>query len=53
MKNKIEDLSYLATMEIIKAQSQHQVSKRHGKFKYENDRKFKNKQYRKEVKNFY
>lgn len=51
MRNKIEDLSFLATIEIIKAQSRYQVSKRHGKFKYENDRKFKNK--RKEVKEFY
>lgn len=51
MKNHIEDLSFLVTTELIKAQSRHSVSKRHGKFKYENDRKFKNK--RKEVKEFY
>lgn len=51
MKHKIEDLGYIATMEIVKAQVQYQVSKRHGKFKYETDRKYKNK--RKEVKDFY
>lgn len=53
MKNHIRDLSYLATMEIVKAQAQYQVSKRHGKFKYETDRKFKNKRDRKEAKDFY
>lgn len=51
MKNHIEDLSFLVSYEIIQAQARHAVSKRHGKFKYENDRKFKNK--RKEVKEFY
>lgn len=51
MKKQIENLSYLATLEIVKAQAQYQVSKRHGKFKYETDRKYKNK--RKEVKDFY
>ena len=51
MKKQIEDLSYLATMEVIRAQARHAVAKRHGKFRYENNRKYKNK--RKEVKDFY
>ena len=51
MNKQIEDLSYLATMEVIQAQTRHAVAKRHGKFRYENNRKYKNK--RKEVKYFY
>ena len=51
MKKQIEDLSYLATMEIIQAQTRNAVSKRHGKFRYESNRKYKEK--RKEVKDFY
>lgn len=50
MNKQIEDLSYLATMEIIQAQTRHAVAKRHGKFRYENNRKYKDK--RKEVKDF-
>lgn len=51
MKKQIEDLSYLATMENIQAQTRHAVAKRHDKFRYENNRKYKEK--RKEVKDFY
>lgn len=51
MKKQIEDLSCLATMEVIQARTHHEVSKRHDKFRYENNRKYKNK--RKEVKDFY
>lgn len=50
---KVQDLSYLITTELLIAQSRHAIAKRHGKFKYENDRKFKDKQHRKEVKEFY
>ena len=53
MKKQIQDLSCLITTELLIAQSRHSVAKRHGRFKYENDRKFKNKQNRKEVKDFY
>ena len=51
MKKQIEDLAYLTTTEILIARTRHEVSKRHGKFRYENNRKYKEK--RKEVKNFY
>lgn len=51
MKKQIEDLSCLMTMEIIQAQTRHAVAKRHGKFRYENNHKYKEK--RKEVKDFY
>lgn len=51
MKKQVEDLSSLMTMEIIQAQARHAVTKRHGKFRYENNRKYKDK--RKEVKDFY
>ena len=51
MNKQIEDLSYLATIEVIRAQTRHAVAKRHGKFRYENNRKYKEK--RKEVKDFY
>ena len=51
MNKQIKDLSFLATTELIRAQTRHAVSKRHGKFRYENNRKYKDK--RKEVKNFY
>lgn len=50
---KVQDLSYLITTELFIAQSRHAIAKRHGKFKYENDRKFKDKRDRKEMKEFY
>lgn len=51
MKKQIEDLNCLMTMEIIQAQTRYAVAKRHGKFRNENNRKYKDK--RKEVKDFY
>ena len=41
MKKQIEDLVYLTTTEILVARTRHEVSKRHGKFRYENNRKYK------------
>lgn len=51
MKKQIEDLAYLTTTDILIARTRQGVRKRHGKFRYENNRKYKNK--RKEVKDFY
>lgn len=51
MKKQIEDLAYLTTIDILIARTRQEVRKRHGKFRYENNRKYKNK--RKEVKDFY
>lgn len=51
MKKQIEDLAYLTTTDILIARTRQEVRKRHGKFRYENNRKYKNK--RKEVKDFY
>lgn len=51
MKKRVEDLAYLTTTEILIARTRQEVRKRHGKFRYENNRKYKDK--RKEVKDFY
>lgn len=44
-------LNTTPSLEILRTRDANSRSKRHGKYKYENDRKFKNR--RKEVKDFY